>query len=153
MYYHKGRRHGLYRTFRVDKNFEEMGLYINGHLYGDFILKCEGNSYMIGRHPSNCQQDGCKEFVSICTYLYPDMESCIFGFFEFKKHLDNMNVCELNADLKLRHGSYGKITDITWSYGFPLLKSRPQSDDVFVYDPSTGLRIRYAKWKTRKSHL
>ena len=60
VYYNKGRRHGFYRTFRIDKRFEEMGIYINGHLFGDFILKCEGNSYIIGKHPSKNEQDDCK---------------------------------------------------------------------------------------------
>ena len=52
---------------------------------------------------------------------------------------------EINADLKLENGQYGKLIDISWSNGFPLPKCDSTNQSLFSYDPSTGLRIRYNK--------
>ena len=144
IFYYKGRPHGIYRKFRLDNKFEEIGYYLHGNLFGEFCRKCEGNCYLIGRHPKRTSSSNIEDMIGYCIYIYPDLESCIFGSFKFRKKIKNKNVSDANADadLKLDSGKYGKITDIIWSNGFPLPKSSTTSETVFSYDPSTGLRIR-----------
>ena len=143
IYYHDGKRHGYYRKFCVNNKFEEMGIYVHGQLFGEFIMKCEGNSYIIGTHPRlHFDNEGFKDLSAYCTYIYPDLDSCIFGSFKFKKNTMDKDLSEINADLKLECGKYGNINDILWSNGFPLPKCNSSNESFFSYDPSTGMRIR-----------
>lgn len=120
-----------------------MGVYVHGHLFGEFIMKCEGNSYIIGTHPKrNFDSQGFQDLNTYCTYIYPDLSSCIFGSFKFKKKILSKDLSEINADLKLDCGKYGKISDILWSDGFPLPKCDSTNESSFSYDPSTWVRIR-----------
>ena len=121
-------------------------MYLHGQLFGEFIMKCEGKSYIIGTHPGlNFDSDGSKDLTTYCTYIYPDLDSCIFGSFKFKNKKMGKDLSEINADLKLESGQYGKLIDISWSNGFPLPKCDSTNQSLFSYDPSTGLRIRYNK--------
>ena len=122
-----------------------MGVYVHGHLFGEFILKCEGNSYIIGTHPAPSKTGESKDLRSYCTYIYPDLESCISGVFKYERNAKGMDVYKTNADLRLESGMYGKIMGLTWSNGFALPKSSSSVESLFSYDPSTGLRIRYVK--------
>lgn len=140
IYYHGGKRHGFYRRFRIDNKFEEMGVYVHGNLFGPFIKKYEGNSYIIGVHPNYGTS---KDLKSNCSYIYPELESCITGTFIFKKKSNNKDDGEVTTDLKLENGKYGKITDISWLYGFPISICTVTTENKFSYDASTGMRIRY----------
>ena len=140
IYYHEGKRHGFYRRFRIDNKFEEMGVYVHGNLFGPFITKYEGNSYIIGVHPDYGTS---KDLISNCSYIYPELESCITGTFIFKNNTFNGDDSEAIADLKLENGKYGKITDISWLYGFPIPICSITNEAIFSYDASTGMRIRY----------
>ena len=143
IFYYKGRPHGFYRKFLIDNTFEEIGCYLYGNLFGEFIRKCEGNGYLIGRHSKLTTSNEIEDLVGCCTYIYPDLKSCIFGSFKFQKKIKKKNISEVNTDLKLESGKYGKITDIIWTNGFPMPTSSRASETVFSYDPSTWLRIRY----------
>ena len=84
-----------------------------------------------------------KDLKSNCSYIYPELESCITGTFIFKKKLNDTNDSEATTDLKLENGKYGKITDISWVYGFPIPICSITNETIFSYDASTGMRIRY----------
>ena len=117
-----------------------MGVNVDGHSFGPFIMKCEGNSYIIGSHPN---QDEKKDLTSHCSYIYPDLESCIVGTFKFKKKSNIKDYHEINMELKLENGKYGKISNISWLHGFPIPICSITNESLFSYDPSTWDRIRY----------
>ena len=116
-----------------------MGVYVCGHLFGPFITKCEGNSYIIGLHPS---VDETKNVISNCSYIYPDLESCIAGTFMFIKKSNKTDSTKIETDMKLENGKYGKITGISWLHGFPIPMTTTTNENSFSHDPSTGMRIR-----------
>ena len=117
-----------------------MGVYVHGNLFGPFITKYEGNTYIIGVHPNYGTS---KDLKSNCSYIYPELESCITGIFIFKKKSNNKDDGEVTTDLKLENGKYGKITDISWLYGFPIPICTVTTENKFSYDASTRMRIRY----------
>ena len=117
-----------------------MGVYVDGISFGPFIMKCEGNSYIIGMHPKLEEK---KDLISHCSYIYPDLESCIVGTFAFKRKVNIKDYHEINMELKLENGKYGNISDISWVHGFPMPICSITNESLFSYDPSTGLRIRY----------
>ena len=158
IFYSNGQPHGFYRKFCVDKNFEELGYFIDGaKSIGEFCRKCDGNSYLIANQrqreysavadESNENED---EYILVdCTYVYPDVKSAISGSFKFRSRIRDAKNQKRNEneksndDIKLYKGMYGKITSISWSgNGFPVPNVTPMCEAVFSYDPSTGLRIR-----------
>lgn len=126
-----GNPHGFYRKFRVDKMFQEIGIYIKGCKIGPFIVRKEGSTFLIG------DLEG-KEITN-CTYLYPDLFSAISGDFEGKV-MKQSNM----AEFQLLDGKYGKISGFKWTHGIPLpILDHDHSSGSFQYDPSTGMRIRF----------
>ena len=111
-------------------------------MFGEFCRKCEGNSYLIGKHPKPTTNNGIENLTGDCIYVYPDLESAIFGSFKLRRKVKNKNTSDNNSDLILEAGNYGKITGIKWSNGFPLPLVSPTTEEVFSFDQATGLRIR-----------
>ena len=92
---------------------------------GPFCQQLEGGSFLIGNQKPRDEKP-----VHV-VYLYPDLTHAIGGLFEMRP----------KGILAMVEGHFGEVSGVDWSTGFPIPRVQFTSDQVFKYDPSTGLRI------------
>jgi hypothetical protein len=110
--------HGFFREIQWDK-VTLIGLYIKGQRSGIYWQQLDGNAYKVGI------SDGAK----IMTYIYPNLNSAIYGSVDSEDHL--------------RSGQFAQVTELkSYNNGLPVPKVKLFNIGTrYTYDPPSSIVI------------